>query len=105
MRSSHLKVFVSPGGWVEVHNQLNKETHLQSFYNLKKVIEAEGFLVIQLNSGRIEIYDQQLNLISHHVFENVSKISAEKDICIKFNNGEEQLFDKQFHPLKIKKAG
>ena len=105
MRSNHLKVFVSPTGWVEVHNQLNKETHLQSFYNLKKVIEAEGFLVIELNSGRIEIYDQQLNLLSHHVFENVSNISAEKDICIKFDNGDEQLFDKQFQPLEIKKTG
>ena len=57
-----LKVFVSDSGWVEVHDPNNSETHLQGFYNLKDVKEGTGFIVVQLKSGKVEVYDYHLSL-------------------------------------------
>ncbi len=82
-----MEVFVSPSGWVEVHNPQDNETRLQSFYNLKNVIKGKGFIVIHLNSGMVEVYDQRLNLLGHKVIKGVEEIRADDNISVTLQDG------------------
>ncbi len=94
-----MKVFVSQSGWVEIHDPNNKETHLQGFYNLKDVKEGIGFIVVQLKSGKVEVYDYHLNLLAHQVFKDIKEIQANDNIEIISEKGEHRFYDKHLKTI------
>jgi len=99
-----MEVFVSKSGWVEIHDPQNNETHLQSFYNLKKVIKGKGFIVIELNSGMVEAYNQHLELLGKQKFSNIQRIKANHTIEITVKDRDPYTFNKYFNPINALKA-
>ena len=91
---------VTPNGYVEVYNPEEKVRYFQCFYNLKSVVKGRGFFVILLKSGRIEVYDYKLTLVSYKVIRDIERVSTDRDLIrIRRHNGSVEFFDRKFQRM------
>ena len=91
---------VSNNGFVEVYDPEENQFYFQCFYNLKNVIKGNGYFVIQLKSGRVEVYDYHLRLVSYKIFDKLRSIKADKFITITHNNGRLERLDKKLQKVE-----
>ena len=94
-----MDVLVSPHGYVEVYDPNENRTHFQCFYNLKRVVKGDGFFVVQLKSGRVDVYDYKLALISYKVFDDIKKLKVNNEIIVTHKDGSREMFNKEFKAL------
>lgn len=88
---------VTKNGWIEIYDEINKETKSRAFYNLKVVAEGETFIAVLLKSGKIEVYDKKLNFLCSQLFPDAQTIIANSRIVVKLKNGIIQFFDKKLN--------
>jgi len=99
LTSKIMDLCVSQNGFVEVYDPEENQFYFQCFYNLKKVIKGNGYFVIHLKSGRVEVYDYHLRLVSYKVFDKLKSVTADQFITITHKNGKLEKFNKKLQTV------